>query len=704
MALVITLKGTKAKQCFDFSVIGNANADIITFKLTESLDSVHTLADLSELDAYIKLQSVDKTYIDKCIATKEYVSGQNPYLNVSIILKKKSTHYSNLYIQLQFEDDGGNVVSQSGVFALVLSNHIPADEEISDEYPYAIQELESIVLTYNGRISDLEHNAVKVSDIVDNVESEATDKPLSANQGRVLNEKINNAVANIYSPQGSASVSELNELEVDFEMNGYVYDMSDSGTLNHGSVQVNEGDNVAIIFDKSDETHTTWKWDRLSGIIDLSNYPTKTGDNTFTGTNTQKDNPLKFARTGVGGNTEWGFEIDQYARLNLFRIYNGTKTVYWAFDGGVIVAGNNQYQEIGNRTRHIGKFYVDLINPNVNGYGLTFPDTTNNTENKEIATTDIVGFKVIDAPSSTTLTNDEVSAITNGAIIKGSFLGATDLVFYPATINAGVYHGELHYKIANRPYITQYFINQSNVISINTSQYQKLINLEQIEKINGTDFSKILNGIYDVINASDVVNNTFNADQMAIITNGKPTLIVGDLFFSSITFTNIFIHSLKELYGSYYGTFASCGASSNLYEGGIYISSSGQPQIIGITIPKVAKLNDKSIEYYLNNVYPYATNSTTELKYETINDISISADTTFTLATAPTNTYPEYKANITNSGASAITITMPANTIIKTNDDAITISSNTFTLPASATVELNYQNGTCIVFNWAVSN
>lgn len=114
-------------------------------------------------------------------------------------------------------------------------------------------------------------------------------------------------------------------------------------------------------------------------------------------------------------------------------------------------------------------------------------------------------------------------------------------------------------------------------------------------------------------------------------------------------------------------------------------------------IQSLTTLNNRSINYYLNNVYPYMINSGTELKYETVNVMNISADTTFTLATAPTNTYPEYKANITNSGASAITITLPSGTVIKGN---VSISSNTFEIPAGSEIELNIQNSKAIVVEW----
>ena len=116
-----------------------------------------------------------------------------------------------------------------------------------------------------------------------------------------------------------------------------------------------------------------------------------------------------------------------------------------------------------------------------------------------------------------------------------------------------------------------------------------------------------------------------------------------------------------------------------------------------IRLRNIQQINGKALDYYLNNVFPYATNSTTTLQYETINEISVSADTTFTLASAPANTYPEYKANITNSGASDITITLPSGTVIKGN---VTISSNTFVIPAGSTVEVNIQNNKALVVEW----
>lgn len=84
---------------------------------------------------------------------------------------------------------------------------------------------------------------------------------------------ISSAISRVYKPQGTVTVNTLNSLSITKEMNGYVYDISGTGTLTKGSVQVTQGDNVAIIWN---EDETDWKWDKLSSIVDLSNYAEKT--------------------------------------------------------------------------------------------------------------------------------------------------------------------------------------------------------------------------------------------------------------------------------------------------------------------------------------------------------------------------------------------------------------------------------------------
>ena len=97
-------------------------------------------------------------------------------------------------------------------------------------------------------------------------------------------------------------------------------------------------------------------------------------------------------------------------------------------------------------------------------------------------------------------------------------------------------------------------------------------------------------------------------------------------------------------------------------------------------------------------------NAKTELNYEVVNSISLSANRTFTLMSSPTNTLPEYKALITNSGSSSITLTFTNVTNILCNDDDCAITNaadSTLTLPAGVTIECSIMNGKMVAVNFA---
>lgn len=162
-----------------------------------------------------------------------------------------------------------------------------------DTFLDTLQEIVNYIKDNKSLIDSITITKVNVSDIIDNLTSEISNKPVSANQAFILkgmidtltaivNTKANityvdnsiaSAISRVYKPQGTVTVDILNSLTITKEMNGYVYDISGTGTLIKGSVQVTQGDNVAIIWN---EDETDWKWDKLSSIVDLSNYAEKT--------------------------------------------------------------------------------------------------------------------------------------------------------------------------------------------------------------------------------------------------------------------------------------------------------------------------------------------------------------------------------------------------------------------------------------------
>ena len=82
------------------------------------------------------------------------------------------------------------------------------------------------------------------------------------------------AISSAYKAQGTESVSTLNGLTKAESLNGYVYDLTDAGNLTNSdstTTSVVAGDNVVFIWNGG-----AWKWDKLSGMVDLSGYVQKT--------------------------------------------------------------------------------------------------------------------------------------------------------------------------------------------------------------------------------------------------------------------------------------------------------------------------------------------------------------------------------------------------------------------------------------------
>lgn len=609
MALDITFVGIKPNgKCFDFSVVNNAKVDVINFILTTPLDSVNTLEQLSNLNAYVKVESAGGDYIDKISATSVYDS-ENEKLTISFTLHKKTTSYKNIALQLQFEDLQNEVISQTEIVALSLKGTINADKEVSDKYPEAIQELEKEVGSYSGRIEEVEEkvaNAVLKTDIVDNLDSEDDKKVLSAKQGKVLNEKISNAISGVYKPQGTTTVATLNALIITEEMNGFVYDMLDSGTLTKGSVQVMEGDNVAIIWN---EDKTDWKWDKLSGLVDLTAYYTKaesdqkfidkTSEQEIEGKKTIKDTSLDFSKTGVSGNAKWVLEEDSYGRLTISRIYNGNKVVYWTYDGGNLSPNSDNANTLGSSSKKIAEFFVNLLNKNANGKGLTLPDTTNFTANKEIATTDL--GKLLTIESQRHLTSGEAKQCVGGIqVVSDYFLNLGNGILLKNPYITGIQVASNLIDItAIGLNTTQQMVMYSGRLTINTSDdtiavSENNITTRVLSELATTD--QALN----VINASDIVGNTLTQAQYDLITNGKPTLIKGTL--QSIT--NGIITGVNSNNNFAWGTFiGSTGALENCVSSvfitktdlRIYLSS---PTETYLTLRGVGKFNGKVIPAY----------------------------------------------------------------------------------------------------------
>ena len=95
-----------------------------------------------------------------------------------------------------------------------------------------------------------------------------------ATSKKYVDNAIASAVSSAYIYKGTKTVAEINALDTSGLVVGWVYNVSDSGTITLGSLSVNAGDNIAW---------TGSAWDILAGVVDLSDYYTKTQVDTLLG-------------------------------------------------------------------------------------------------------------------------------------------------------------------------------------------------------------------------------------------------------------------------------------------------------------------------------------------------------------------------------------------------------------------------------------
>ena len=242
-----------------------------------------------------------------------------------------------------------------------------------------------------------------------------------------------------------------------------------------------------------------------------------------------------------------------------------------------------------------------------------------------------------------------------------------------------------------------------------------------------TMFANIDTKTFNLINASDIVDNTLTQAQFDLITNGKPTLIKGTI----LSHNNLFLFP-AFLRANDYWCYGFC-EYNNIEELSL-LNINSTTKVISInyakffSLPTLYAINGKNIPSYptanvlpqilsiaenggaLNwtDIYnamfnPNETSANEEIKWSKMLTFSKSADTTFTFETAKTNCLNEYKAIITNSGANAIVLTFTNITSILCNDDNCVVSGNTLSLPSGTTIEINAIGGNLVAINFSAN-
>ena len=158
-----------------------------------------------------------------------------------------------------------NKVACSSPIQLVIGkNPIQEGQIESHDYFPIIYEIEGLVTDHEERLDVLESNVTNVlttgeADAILDGSDYFYNKLLKDNVLTSIRSFVNSKLSSVYKSKGSASTQTLNSMTKTSEMHGYVYNVTNSGYLTNGdegSITVNEGDNVALLWENN-----TWKWD-----------------------------------------------------------------------------------------------------------------------------------------------------------------------------------------------------------------------------------------------------------------------------------------------------------------------------------------------------------------------------------------------------------------------------------------------------------
>ena len=202
----------------------------------------------------------------------------------------------------------------------------------------------------------------------DIVPTEGSTKPVTSGGIAIA---IANALSAVYKPMGNATINELNTMEKSEAMNGYVYNLNDSGVLTDfegQTISVNEGDNVVFIWDEGD-----WYWDKLSGIFDTSNLVTTntaqtiTGAKTFTvdtnlGDSSQSESPkLGFISADATNQGNWYAYVSQNQQIFNIHQLNSGQFIGFRFTRSNLTPTHNNYISLGASSYRYKDLYLSGI-------------------------------------------------------------------------------------------------------------------------------------------------------------------------------------------------------------------------------------------------------------------------------------------------------------------------------------------------------
>ena len=160
--LVINHKGNTPQQRFySISVKGNNNANKIRFVVNANQSDVNLVNYVCNL----KVQNKEHDYLDLIILEGEYDENLD-ILSFDWLMPRKSTEYRNLELQLEFIGDTEDIVWQTLIVELELSDTIKVGETATDKELSAIKQMEQKVVGLDNEVEELKEEVKDAKEII----------------------------------------------------------------------------------------------------------------------------------------------------------------------------------------------------------------------------------------------------------------------------------------------------------------------------------------------------------------------------------------------------------------------------------------------------------------------------------------------------------------------------------------------------------
>ncbi len=702
---------------YRFSVINNSNVDVVNLYSNFVQYATNT-------SIYLKIRSVDDTYVDKIAIASENISIDDGALLCKWRMGAVSTHCKKIGLQLQFEQEG-DIIAQTGIVYLTLADTIDVDELIPIIYPQILKELQEQIdaLTNDSgaKVTLGYSNDVFTINLL-NVNNEVIDTKTIAipTNKAFVNVAFANRVITFTANDGSTKQVDLSDIYTKEEVNNLLANKVDKvSQANKVYATDGNGDQTALPVD-----------DLYSGNIarrdanNQINVPATPTENGHATSKSYVDNLI----SGIKMDSYKVVDTTTYPTLNDFLASTGEEGYLYLYpiDTSDLTKGYYRYVWEGNAWLSLGTTEIDL-----SGYY---------TKNASIIPTD---NGTLDIGSSSHKFKDlylnGTAYIKDGSIGYNSALG---LVFNKSL--APNFMTNLSLGKTAYPWYKLYLEDSINLnggtIKYNTSKtsFEFYANLTGGQSFSLGDSSTPWKDLY----LNDAIYGGF--------ANGKINFYVGstccycmeseafrpytnnayDLGTSSYTWKDLYLSGNIDISNSnsgynyyfrvaynelYIGTKDSGGARTDKYRFTLtaFVPNGNNNLDLGNSSLKWkdayinGTLYGSVYNFTIDSAYKIIynrqrnDNTLTEITYEFVNICSKSADTTFTFTTPRVDTLPEYKAIITNSHqTNAITLTFTGVTSILCNDDNCVVNANTITIPSGVTIEVSVINGKMVAINF----